>query len=129
MKVSDSVVAFNMDGREYIRKSLDLVNDKNIWSDIKSKKIAKIISINKRKGRKEDFGIDQIQEPTDEFKQFKHYIMNLPATAIEFLNAFAGLYKGLEHHIQPQDLPLIHCHLFTKAEDKKRDAIKVSYNL
>jgi tRNA (guanine37-N1)-methyltransferase len=51
--------------------------------------------------------------------------MNLPATAVEFLDAFSGLYQGKEHLVKAEELPIIHCHLFTKAENKKADAVKV----
>lgn len=48
---------------------------------------------------------------------FDHFIMNLPATAIEFLDAFRGIYKD-----QPSaPLPMIHCHCFTRSSDPTKD--------
>ncbi|CAO3617289.1 unnamed protein product [Cunninghamella blakesleeana] len=57
---------------------------------------------------------------------FDHFVMNLPETAIEFLDAFRGLYldqKPLYDSLlsSPPKLPLVHCHCFTKSEDPAKD--------
>jgi tRNA (guanine37-N1)-methyltransferase len=41
--------------------------------------------------------------------------MNLPASAIEFLHNFKGLYQGKEELFHPHKeilLPMVHCHCF-----------------
>jgi tRNA G37 N-methylase Trm5 len=58
-------------------------------------------------------------------KKFDHYLMNLPATATEFLDAFKGLFKGFD----PVDLPIIHCYSFSKAKDLSLDTLEVSFIL
>ncbi|KAF9919360.1 tRNA(m(1)G37)methyltransferase [Lobosporangium transversale] len=57
------------------------------------------------------------------FKTFDHFVMNLPASAIEFLDAFRGLFKGRESEIlEPKkQLPMIHCHCFSKSEKPEED--------
>ena len=53
-----------------------------------------------------------------------HYIMNLPASALTFLDAFRGLYRPLYEKIGAEEakeaiaeaggLPIVHCYCFTK---------------
>lgn len=58
-------------------------------------------------------------------KTFSHFIMNLPATAIDFLPNFIGLYTNHEDLFQPRgpaELPLIHCYCFgPKSDDDEKD--------
>ena len=46
-------------------------------------------------------------------KPWQHAIMNLPASAIEFLDAFRGAFTSQTLWRQ-QRLPLIHCYAFSK---------------
>lgn len=50
-----------------------------------------------------------------------HFVMNLPASAIEFLHNYRGLYENHEHLFAPHTetkLPIVHVHCFAvKADD------------
>lgn len=49
-----------------------------------------------------------------------HFVMNLPASAIEFLRHFHGLYAGHEGLFTPQTetkLPIVHTHCFALKSD------------
>ena len=64
-----------------IRESLQLANDFSWWQQLHLAKIRKLEAQHKRKGTK----MVPIEPPVPKFRQFQHYIMNLPATAVEFL--------------------------------------------
>ena len=55
--------------------------------------------------------------------------MNLPATAIDFLGSFNGLYHGHENLFEPHTkikLPMVHVHCFsTKSDDNIKEHIEI----
>jgi tRNA (guanine37-N1)-methyltransferase len=58
-----------------------------------------------------------------------HFVMNLPATAIDFLGSFNGLYHGHEELFEPHTkvkLPMVHVHCFsTKSEDNVKEGVEI----
>lgn len=49
-----------------------------------------------------------------------HFVMNLPASAIEFLGSYRGLYAGQESLFAPETgrkLPMVHVHCFSVKDD------------
>lgn len=116
-KVKDFVKAFNMDGRDFIRRSagefLDYPAEKvkiepKVRFDPKTKRRAP--------SPKPQF---YVRPPTVD-----HYVMNLPATAIEFLDAFIGSYAGKESLFEPhtdRKLPMIHLYCFSGHSDDERE--------
>jgi tRNA (guanine37-N1)-methyltransferase len=55
--------------------------------------------------------------------------MNLPASAIDFLGSFNGLYNGHEELFEPHTstkLPMVHVHCFsTKSEDNVKEGLEI----
>lgn len=61
-------------------------------------------------------------EPQPTSRTISHFVMNLPGSALEFLDAYNGCYKALldEPDFPGKDeipMPLVHTHCFTKMEE------------
>ncbi|CAB4483974.1 unnamed protein product [Rhizophagus irregularis] len=109
-KVNNKIHPYNLDGRDFIKKAVkDLGKNLNALDQTKMTK-----------------PMDTVTNTLAEFRTFNHFIMNLPATAIEFLDAFKGLYKDKESLIKNSrvDLPMIHCYCFTKSETPDTEMIE-----
>lgn len=57
---------------------------------------------------------------------FHHAIMNLPASAIEFLDAFNGAFDPATW--AGKDLPMVHCYTFKKAAETEQGGWVVLYS-
>ena len=53
---------------------------------------------------------------------FNHFIMNLPASALEFIDAFV---EAFPQNIPTENLPFVHCHCFARGETPEKDIIAV----
>ena len=54
------------------------------------------------------------------FGPFSHVLMNLPASALTFLDVFVGAF---DRDVWKAPLPRVHCHCFSKSEDPAADVI------
>lgn len=121
-KVKDFVTAFNMDGREFIRWSAKALLEQGPVTVTIQPKIPR-----EAKGKAETDKKERPPPPAEKYTRptvFDHYVMNLPATAIEFLDAFPGVYAGKESLFAPhtlQPLPMIHVYCFSGHSDNPLD--------
>ncbi|KAL5360045.1 Met-10+ like-protein-domain-containing protein [Aspergillus floccosus] len=108
-KVQQFVTPFNKDGREFIRWSAQ--------SLLESDPVTVTIPPRVRRSANKDTAPPP--PPPEIYHRpqvFDHYVMNLPATAIEFLDAFPGIYAGKESLFAPhttQMLPMVHVYCFS----------------
>lgn len=113
-KTDDFVKSSNLDGREFIKQSAKLLIE---WADaagtIEEKKLIK-----KRKHLENQPAVFDTVKYTIP-KYFSDYVMNLPDSALTFLDEFIGLYSDPEvekvvKSIPEFKLPTINVHCFEK---------------
>lgn len=114
------VKGFNLDGREFIRRSPEFLLD---WKKGDGK-VEQRKTLKKRKTNSK--GLDGAQTKIFEVTEtpipsfISNYVMNLPGTSIEFLNEFVGLYSrnlDVENLVRADEnfrLPTINVHCFEK---------------
>jgi tRNA (guanine37-N1)-methyltransferase len=116
-------VPFNKDGRVFIRESSKQLLQEDIKVDITPKS-----KISRTKTKQQPVPAPPRVHLTCP-KTFQHYVMNLPASALTFLDAFIGVYKGEEKLFEPYTrtkLPMVHVHCFsTKSDDNKREKVEI----
>ncbi|KAH7123789.1 Met-10+ like-protein-domain-containing protein [Dendryphion nanum] len=130
-KVSDYVRAFNTDGHDFIRvASIEL---------LKTEHSVPIYAKQQRRTRNDKAHqqkpavIETLVQP----RIFSHYVMNLPASGINFLSSFIGLYANVPG-IPAQEIrtlfaphtdrkmPMVHVHCFsTKSDDNVAESKEI----
>ncbi|XP_033110444.1 tRNA (guanine(37)-N1)-methyltransferase-like [Anneissia japonica] len=96
-KVEKRLTTFTMDGREFIRK---VVKEELVAMATKTK-------------------------PEYERERNVHIVMNLPSSALEFLDAYRGLVSDVSDMVQSQlPLPTVHCHCFSKEVNAGMDVLQ-----
>ncbi|OAQ91617.1 Met-10 [Purpureocillium lilacinum] len=113
-KVSEFVKAFNCDGHDFIKKAAELVLEASQRGDCAVVKPAKVPRSAPPESRPQPVRVPV--PPT-----VSHFVMNLPASALEFLHNYKGVYSGQEKLFAPHTetrLPMVHAHCFAvKADD------------
>ena len=118
-KVQDLVRVFNDDGHEFIPKAVDdLQRRASLAAETRARSKDHDKAAPERPGRratKKKPAQTHHLPPT-----FSHFVMNLPASAIGFLGAFRGVYRGREPLFEPHTataLPMIHVYCFVSQQE------------
>ena len=126
-KVGQFVRAYNVDGREFIRSSAELLSSPYTvrFQPKPRRDMNRVLSSGKHPI------IPSAPIVLRRPRVPSHYVMNLPASAIDFLDAFVGLYRGKEEQFAPYTshrLPMVHVYCFvgfSEEEDDKGDRNEV----
>ncbi len=115
------------DGRDFIPKAVDMVleaSQKGESADVPIKGKPKVKQPN---GRLVPTTQKVPIPPT-----ISHFVMNLPALAIEFVGSYRGCYAGHEGLFAPNTdtkLPMVHVHCFSYKMDDDTPAIEICERL
>jgi tRNA (guanine37-N1)-methyltransferase len=112
-KVDPFIQPYNLDGREFIEQAPKLLQE---WAakGLIEKKITKRVSLEDNKFERQ---VTVIKTEIPKF--YHHFVMNLPDSALTFLDAFIGLYADFPEIKQEPGfvLPYVHVHCFEKYEN------------
>lgn len=114
-KVDTFVKPWNLDGREFIERAAELLENLANKGPLKNTTV-------KRSKNNKLITTEDIPVP----KFYHHFVMNLPDSALTFLDAYVGLYsKFPQIRNEPGfKLPWIHVHCFEKFESGEDPTLK-----
>lgn len=115
MQVSESLRVFCEDGRDFIRSAAGRIVEEPFgpYSEKPSRRQIR------EERRQRNQAVPLKQTPTAAPRNWiSHFVMNLPDSAIEFLDAYRGIFST-ERDLSGvyRTMPMIHCHCFTRFLD------------
>ncbi|ERF68525.1 hypothetical protein EPUS_05664 [Endocarpon pusillum Z07020] len=115
-KVEDFVTADCMDGREFIRRATKELAGRDTMVIVPQRTMMPRQRQRRSKSPPWKASVRVLKAP----KTFQHYVMNLPASAVEFLDAFKGTYAGRSKEFTPYTetkLPMVHVYCFSEQKE------------
>ncbi|KAJ4382664.1 tRNA(m(1)G37)methyltransferase [Didymella sp. IMI 355093] len=129
-KVADYVRAFNADGTDFIRTASHALLNTEYAVDVMPK--TKFSRSNPPKQKPAP--LKTLVQP----RIFSHYVMNLPASGINFVSSFVGLYTNvpgvpvseIKELFKHRKMPMVHVHCFsTKSDDNVKEKEEICEEL
>ncbi|KAF1359404.1 guanine(37)-N1-methyltransferase [Lizonia empirigonia] len=121
-KVGDYVRAFNSDGTDFIRTASAELLTSSHSVDI----MPKVKFSRSNPPKEKPAPLKTLTQP----RIFSHYVMNLPASGINFVSSFVGLYANvpgvpveeIKKLFETRKMPMVHVHCFsTKSDDNVQE--------
>jgi tRNA (guanine37-N1)-methyltransferase len=114
-KVGQRVRLSNMCGREFLRRLVASAGSAAAVPPAATTAAAGQLAMAPATGE------PPIETPALVFGEFQHVLMNLPASGIEFLDAFLGAF---DRQTWRGPLPRVHCYCFSKEADAQADVLR-----
>lgn len=139
-QVSANLRVYSEDGRAFIRSSIKRAFEQPFPPSSEKKPSKRRQQRDERRSRQDKMRDRDSKEESpnaserSDRNRIGHFVMNLPDSAIEFLDAYRGLFKAEDQGlIKVYDtMPLVHCYCFTRflePREAERDIRKVRARL
>ncbi|EJD03791.1 uncharacterized protein FOMMEDRAFT_81588 [Fomitiporia mediterranea MF3/22] len=125
--VSKNIRVYCEDGKDFIRLAFKRVFtepfDPVCGQTLSKRKQQKEERRRRLSASKDEASVPNEPEPTPATPALRnrigHFVMNLPDSAIEFLDAFRGVLDPLDRELSGvyETMPMVHCHCFTRFLD------------
>ncbi|KAL5534080.1 hypothetical protein ACEPAG_541 [Sanghuangporus baumii] len=126
-RVSANLRVYCQDGRDFIRSSVKRAFYKPFAPFSEKKPSIRKQKQDKRRSRQNRISYNEFRKRSPKSSErpnrnrIAHFVMNLPDNAIEFLDAFRGIFKAEDQELLGlyETMPLVHCYCFTNFLDPR----------